>query len=284
MDLTNLLTDLDAEAFDYRKFASNAGYSVAQSYRLAAKAGLDHPMSARRRVLLERAAWHITRSKLTVSVLALDAGFDSTDGFSRAFARAFGVKPTVFRKLAPQEYRIGKRTGIHSAPGKYHVNRQGETMTFIQRILDTHCTEMIKIVDALESHPELSGKLLPLTNPFPWDWAPDDETVAELMARACSGATPWLHAIQGYKDNPDFTNKERVISQHEAFSQFVADVEREGSWEVTFIDADCTPPEVFSYASVIHHVITFNEHARITLIQRLRALGLGPLDPLPAQV
>jgi len=284
MDLKQLFEDLDAETYDYREFAARAGYSVAQSYRRAAKAGIAQRLGARRRVLLERAAWHMTRDRITISELAVDAGFGSTEGFSRAFARAFGVTPSVYRRLAPREYRIGSRGGVHYAPRDYQVVRQGETMSFIQRLLDTHRDQVLTLLTTLECHPELSDTVLPLTNPFPWPWEVDDETVGQLLARNCSGAGPWLHAIQGYVDNPEFTNRERLLSQHDAFSKFVADIEREGTWDVTFVDADCDPPQVFSYSRVIHHVITFNEHARITLIQRLRALGIEALDPMPAQV
>jgi AraC-like DNA-binding protein len=284
MDLKQLFEDLDAEAYDYREFAARAGYSVAQSYRRAAKAGVAQPLGSRRRVLLERAAWHLTRDQITISELALDAGFESTEGFSRAFARGFGVTPSVFRKLAPREYRIGPRSGIHYAPGNYQVCRQEETMNFIQRLLDTHRDQVLTILNALEARPEIFDTSLPLTNPFPWPWEPDDETVGQLVARYCSGAIPWLHSIEGYTDDPSLGHRQRLLNQHESFSKFVAETERDGTWDVTFVDADCDPPQVFSYSSVIHHVISFNEHARITLIQRLRALGIEGLDPLPAQI
>ena len=284
MDLKQLFEDLDAEAYDYREFAARAGYSVAQSYRRAAKAGISQPLGSRRRVLLERAAWHLTRNQITISELALDAGFESTEGFSRAFARAFGVIPSVFRKLSPREYRIGPRNGIHYAPGSYQVCRQEETMKFIQRLLDTHRDQVLTILSSLETRPELLETVLPLTNPFPWPWEPDDETVVQLLARSSTGAVPWLHSIEGYADDASLSNRERLLRQHDAFSKFVAETERDGTWDVTFVDADCDPPQVFSYSSVIHHVISFNEHSRITLIQRLRALGIETLDPLPAQI
>jgi AraC-like DNA-binding protein len=284
MDTTSLLTHLDDEAYDYREFASQAGYSVAQSYRRAAKAGIHHPMTACRRVLLERAAWHLTRGNRSISEHALDAGFESLEGFSRAFARAFGITPSVFRKLGPQEYRTGSRGGIHYAPGSYSVTRQGTNMTFIQRMLESHRDEVLALIDTIEARPEIADTLLPLTNPFPWDWEPNDETVSQLLVRNCTGPAPWLHAIQGFSDDPKLPLRERLVTQHDAFSQLVAQIEKEGSWDVTFVDADCEPPQVFSYVSVVHHVISFNEHARITLMQRLRALEVEAANPLPSQV
>ncbi|WP_223285937.1 helix-turn-helix domain-containing protein [Kocuria atrinae] len=49
-------------------------------------------MALRRRVVLEQAAWQLQRGK-TVTDAAFGAGYDSVEGFSRAFHRAFGHPP-----------------------------------------------------------------------------------------------------------------------------------------------------------------------------------------------
>lgn len=62
------------------------------SRRLKRDAG-ESPVAMRRRVLLERAAWDL-RQGSSVTDAALAAGYDSVDGFARAFAKAFGSPPS----------------------------------------------------------------------------------------------------------------------------------------------------------------------------------------------
>jgi hypothetical protein len=161
-------------------------------------------------------------------------------------------------------------------------------MSCVRRLLDSHRTDTLGVLDTILQHPEVSDELLPLTNPFPWPTEPDDETVAQLAFRCATGPEPWLHPIEGYDAGTwsgnlnDLPN--RLEEGHRRFMNFVESVERDGTWETIFVDADCDPPQVFSYASVIHHVITFNEHARITLMQRLRAMNLKTPEGLPPQI
>lgn len=81
-----------------------------------------------RRLRLERAAHHLTRSDRDVLDLALDAGYASHEAFTRAFKRRFGVAPSVFRQERREviaatwpseeldvDVQIKKRDGAHVA-------------------------------------------------------------------------------------------------------------------------------------------------------------------------
>ena len=48
--------------------------------------------------------------------------------------------------------------------------------------------------------------------------------------------------------------------------QVIRTVERDRSWDLTFVDAVCEPPEVFSYGGVIGHVLTNNAYRRFALV------------------
>lgn len=50
-----------------------------------------------RRLKLERAAGHLRRTRRTVMEIALDAGFDTPEAFSRTFKAQFGEPPSRFR-------------------------------------------------------------------------------------------------------------------------------------------------------------------------------------------
>ena len=67
----------------------------------------------RRRVMLERAAWRI-RQGSSVSDAAWEAGYESLEGFSRAFARAYGHTPSETRETG--SVWLPAANGIHFHP------------------------------------------------------------------------------------------------------------------------------------------------------------------------
>ena len=71
--------------------------------RLLSSATGEPPVAMRRRVMLERAAWQLGHGT-SVTDAAWAAGYESVEGFSRAFTRAFGRPPS------------GPATGSHWLP------------------------------------------------------------------------------------------------------------------------------------------------------------------------
>jgi transcriptional regulator GlxA family with amidase domain len=53
-----------------------------------------------RRLRLERAARQLRSTRRRVLAVALDAGFDSHESFTRSFSRYFGHNPSAYRRLA----------------------------------------------------------------------------------------------------------------------------------------------------------------------------------------
>jgi len=51
-----------------------------------------------RRLRLERAAHHLRHGEADILPIALDAGYESHEGFTRAFSARFGVTPSEYRK------------------------------------------------------------------------------------------------------------------------------------------------------------------------------------------
>ncbi len=82
---------------EHRNLDDMAGGAYASPYhfsrQLTRSAG-EPPVAMRRRVMLERAAWQIRRGT-SVTDAAFDAGYESVEGFSRAFARAYGHLPSA---------------------------------------------------------------------------------------------------------------------------------------------------------------------------------------------
>jgi AraC family transcriptional regulator len=88
---------LDAVLDDeHHSLTDMAGGAYSSPYhfnrRLRRDAG-EPPVAMRRRVMLERAAWQL-RHGTSVTDAAFAAGYESVEGFSRAFSRAYGHLPS----------------------------------------------------------------------------------------------------------------------------------------------------------------------------------------------
>jgi AraC family transcriptional regulator len=88
-----VLDSLDQEQ-DANGFARHAYRSRTQFYRVFRAMIEETPVAMRRRLLLERAAWQLSRTQLSVTDISLDANYGSLEAFTRAFRNAFGVSPS----------------------------------------------------------------------------------------------------------------------------------------------------------------------------------------------
>jgi AraC family transcriptional regulator len=126
------------EEIDGTGIASRGCLSRYHFDRLVSAAIRESPGAFRRRLLLERAAWQLARSKLTITGIALGSGYRSVEGFTRAFSRAFGTTPARYRK-APTDFRLDAPNGIHfHPPGGLMVpgpNEGRAHMDFVDRIV-----------------------------------------------------------------------------------------------------------------------------------------------------
>lgn len=265
-------------AASVRELADTACFSVAQTYRVFERLGVARPMAARRRLRLERAAYELTRTDLSATEIGIDAGFGSLEGFSRAFRSAYGFPPSVYRRLAPTDYRLGDG-GLHFVPHVSSMNRrQGAiTMTLLDLIFDDHRTSVLGLLEKLEAQPSsIWDEVVPNSNAFPW--MKDDETVRELASRNCGFGSPWIHLLDGKPRATDDGTlpslRAKLENNHGRFKQLVQRFEKEGSWDLTFVDGECDPPEVFSYGSVVLMEIVYCSHARVCLEQHLRKSGV----------
>jgi AraC family transcriptional regulator len=79
------------------RLAEVAGFSPFHFHRIFRGMTGESPQSCVRRLRLERAGRALRDSARQVIEIALDAGFDSHEGFDRAFRRQFGASPREFR-------------------------------------------------------------------------------------------------------------------------------------------------------------------------------------------
>ena len=69
------------------------------------------PQRFRLKLRLQRAAWALIATGDNLADIAAAAGFAGTDGFGRAFHRAYGITPTAFRKLSGDPWTGFSRHG-----------------------------------------------------------------------------------------------------------------------------------------------------------------------------
>jgi AraC family transcriptional regulator len=88
-------------AIDLDDLASRACLSRFHFARMFRALTGETPAGFVRRLRLERAAWRLRDPNARLIDVALASGFDTPDGFTRAFRARFGVTPTAYRADQP---------------------------------------------------------------------------------------------------------------------------------------------------------------------------------------
>lgn len=74
-----------------------------------------------RRLRLERAAYRLRAEPVSVTEVALDAGYDSAEAFSRAFRRGCGMSPNRYRRVWPPPVFGSPTSRVRYYPGEERV-------------------------------------------------------------------------------------------------------------------------------------------------------------------
>jgi AraC family transcriptional regulator len=249
---------------DNRSLEDMAGSAHSSAFhfsrQLSRHAG-EPPVAMRRRVMLERAAWQL-RHGSSVTDAAFAAGYDSVEGFSRAFHRAYGHVPSQ-----PPD------SGGHWLPAPNGIHFHPPTNLWIH----TGETTMNPLVDQLLRHDlDDTRHLLDRAKQL---GEGVDESLAELLTHLVFSKEVWLAAIEG-TDFPqhDDDSAPGLLARHDAAAprwlETVRDIDRRGAWDDRIVDALCDPPESFVLSSIVAHVLTHAAHRRQLVRDLLRAAGV----------
>ena len=247
---------------EHQNLTEMAGGAYSSPYhftrRLTRDAG-EPPVAMRRRVMLERAAWQI-RHGTSVTDAAFAAGYESVEGFGRAFAKAFGHPPSGLP--AETSHWLPAPNGIHfHPPMSLWVHSKEQPMSPLTEQLVQHdLDDTRELLDLAKQLPDDDYRAARLPGHHVTSWDGAEESVVD-RARA-----PDLHqgGVAG-RDRGRGVPAERgddpatLIERHDAVAPrwlgTVRDIERRGGWDDRLIDALCDPPESFVMSSVIAHVI-----------------------------
>ncbi|HEY4365028.1 MAG TPA: helix-turn-helix domain-containing protein [Bryobacteraceae bacterium] len=286
--LAELVVDSLDQSPDAHALARQAYRSRTQFYRLFRAMIDETPVAMRRRLLLERAAWQLSRTPLSVTDIALNANYGSLEAFTRAFRKAFRISPSLYRRMGATHTNLYSASGIHhhsanleSAHPEKGANQfmdlfdifSGQESWHTRRLLDLACT----LTDAQLDRP-LDNQL----KVFPWDTP--DQSLRQILDRLVLTKEVWTAALTAGVMPP----MEEAPPQHrtpaamcarleqadQKFHAVLTDVRNRRSWDDTFVDALCEPPETFTFGGMFAHVITFNAHRRLLAMDALRHLGV----------
>lgn len=290
MDVFEAFVDVLAETLDDHEtsaqtFAERLHLSRFHFDRLVSGIAGEPPATFRRRILLERAAYRLLNTEGDVLEIALDAGYGSHEAFTRAFQRAYGLAPSVWRR-DPSPFELHAPSGVHFKPPgglRLPATRKVTGMELIQRMVEHHVWLLGEMLARAESLPDE-----PLDRPIELSVAgiDDEPTLRGLLARLVGQLAMWNAALENRPYDFDSERGATVVDLR-------ARLEREGpsfltkvgnaDLDETFVDAVCDPPEVFTYGGMIAHVLTFAAHRRTLVLGALEDAGvteLGTGDPM----
>lgn len=274
---------------DNRTLSQMAGDALSSPFHFARQLSRDAreaPVAMRRRVMLERAAWRLRDGSTSVTDAAWEAGYESVEGFSRAYTRAFGHPPST----PAGTHWLPAPNGIHfHPPTSLWVHSTEQTMNvfteqLIQHDLDDtrHLLEVAKGLDGdLFRASRIPGALIAT-------WEGPEESPQAVLERQVWGKEVWLAAIEGTEfPTPDHDDAAgALLERHDAVAPrwlaLVRDIDRRGAWDDRFVDALCEPPESFVLSGVIAHVLTFGAARRqlARLMLRLAGADVDDGDPI----
>jgi AraC-like DNA-binding protein len=278
-----VLESLD-EKQDAKGLARHAYRSRTQFYRVFRAMIEETPVAMRRRLLLERAAWQLSHTQLSVTDISLDANYGSLEAFTRAFRKAFRISPSLFRRMGARYTYLHAANGIHHYSGNDDTKGVGQSMDLFDIFSGQESWHTRRLLDLAKT---LTDEQLdrPLTNQvkiFPWDGP--DQSLRQILDRMVQTKEVWAAAISAgsmpLMDNarPEDRTPSAMLSRLERaeakFQDVLTDVRNRSAWDDTFVDALCEPPETFSFGGMFAHVITFNAYRRMLAIDALRWLGV----------
>jgi AraC-like DNA-binding protein len=279
--LSQVVLDSLEEDASAEQLARRAYRSRAQFFRVFGAMIEETPAAMRRRLLLERAAWHLGRTPRPITELAFDAHYGSLEAFTRAFCRAFKISPSLYRRMRATHFHLPAPKAIHfCAPAP---TPGGESMDLYDIFAGAESFHVRKL---LEHARGLTDAQLdtPLNNPahvFPWD--SPAQSLRDLLRRIVVTKEVWAAALTG-ASAPDLDEPveqrtpaallSRLAAADVTFNRILTDVRNRNAWSDTFVDALCEPAETFSFGGMFAHVVTFNTYQRLLALDALRTLGV----------
>ncbi|MBX3118228.1 MAG: helix-turn-helix transcriptional regulator [Fimbriimonadaceae bacterium] len=284
-NLDQLLQWILDRAPKVRELAEQAAYSRSHYSRSLSEELGEPVQSIRKRLLLERAAWQLRTSKLSVSEIAIEAGYDSLEGFSRAFRAEFGVSPSEHRTADLPAWALPSTAGIHFHPYGLIIRRKERmNMNITERMMRHHVWHVDRLIQLAGtlSDEQLDQPTIDLPQPVVFnDPHPDVRSTLDWIIFT---QEVWLAAVNGescIQEGRDTTLaglKERHRKSGQGLLTLLERIERERLYDTEFVDGLCDPPQAFTFGGIIAHILTFSAARRVLALAALNKLGVVTND------
>jgi AraC family transcriptional regulator len=275
--------------------ARQAYQSRTQFHRLFRTFVEETPAAMRRRLLLERAAYQLGHTGMSVTDIALDANYGSLEAFTRAFRKAFRTSPSIYRRVRDSHFHLPTSNKIHFfAPGSSTTGsstKGGRDMDLFDRFAGNdswHTRRLLEYAGSLTEE-QLDRPLPTVVELLPWREA--NKTLRQLLENIIFTKEVWSAALSGsdMNMNPPKSQRspqamlQRLDKTDAELHRIFSDIRNRSGWDDTFVDALCEPAETFTFGGVFAHIMTFNAHRRLMALDALRQLGVqtaGFGDPM----
>jgi AraC family transcriptional regulator len=298
-DTADRLSGIVASSLDTpaktQDLARQAYQSRTQFHRLFRTVVEETPAAMRRRLLLERAAYQLAHTGVSVTDVALDANYGSLEAFTRAFRKAFRISPSRYRRMRDPHFHLPASNRIHFfAPGSSTTGsstKGGSDMDLFDRFAGNdswHTRRLLEYAGALTEE-QLDRPLPTVVELLPWREA--NKTLRQLLENIVFTKEVWSAALSGsdMNMNPPKSQRspqamlQRLDKTDAELHRIFSDIRNRSGWDDTFVDALCEPAETFTFGGVFAHIMTFNAHRRLMALDALRQLGVqteGFGDPM----
>ncbi len=255
--------------------------------RIVSSVAGEPPAAFRRRILLERAAYRLLTTRRSILDVAVEAGYGSHEAFTRAFTKAYGVGPGLWRGR-PGPIRIEAPSDVHfHPPGSLRLPAEKKVtpMDLLTKMVEHHIWLVGEMIDR-------AGRLTDAQLDAVIELSVDEDrqTIRSLLSRLVGQMAMWNAAVANREYDWSLEDHESVASLRARLAQEgptylaqVREVGEQGRLDDTFVDALCEPAEVFTYGGMIAHVLTFAAHRRTLVALALDAAGITDLgwgDPM----
>jgi AraC family transcriptional regulator len=262
---------VDADNTDVGEMARSSFASEFHFSREVRRLTGESPAAMRRRIMLERAAWRLHQGE-TVSAVAADEGWSSSEVFSRAFRRTFGVPPS---QAANVEFRLSAPNGLHfHPPQSLWLDSDGDTnepdISQLMVAHDVADTAYLINQSAALSKEQWAEEISPGQVVLEWDGP--EPSIGAVLGAVVWTKEVWLATIEGLDfprretTQPESTTPEQLAAHHldigKRWSAIVFEYAQDGRLGDTIIDALCDPPESFQLYGIVAHVLTYSAHRR----------------------
>jgi AraC family transcriptional regulator len=267
--------------------AARLHISRSQLDRVVSAAAGEAPAQLQRRILLERAAFRLLERNLRVLEVALEAGYASHEAFTRAFRRAYGSTPSVWRAgSGPIHLDAPNRIHFHP-PGGLRLPAQRE-VTSVDLILSMTEHHIWLVGQLLERAARLDDAQLDAAIELSVEGIDDNPTLRTVLSRLVDQMEIWNAAVanQPY----DFAVKrteslnsmrDRLAGAGPVFLGHVRSAGTKGQFDDTFVDSTSGTPLFFTYGGMIAHVLTYAAHRRTLATGALYSAGITDLEDDP---